>query len=128
RVAGLLAGPEERLEQRALRGAALEYERPVAAAPLVGAREARLHLLEVRQGVGGGPALHALVARPALVVHGVAALEDHPVDRARPAEDLAAGVVDAPAVHVRLGLGLVLPIGEPASARVRPRPQPVGGD
>ena len=121
RVAGLCARLEERLEQRARRRAALEHERAVAAAPLVRAREARLHLLEVRQAVGVVPVLHALVARPALVVQRVAALEDHPVDRARPAEHLAARVVDAPPVHARLGLGLVLPVVEAVADRDRQR-------
>ena len=120
-VAGLLDGLEERLEERARGRAALEHERAVAAAPLVGARQARLHLLEVRQAVGVVPRLHPGVARPALVVHRVAALEDHAVDAARAAEHLAAGVVDAPVVHVRLGLGLVLPVVEAAADRVGQR-------
>ena len=102
-VAGLLDGLEERVEQRARRRAALEHERPVAAAVLVGAGEARLHPLEVRQAVGVVPRLHARVGGPALVVERVPALEDHPVDAARAAEHLAAGVVDPAPVHVGSG-------------------------
>src|SRR5205823_14405262 len=61
------------------------------------------------------------LGRPLLVVERVAALEDHAVDRARAAEHLAARVVDAAAVHVRLGLGLVLPVVEAAADRERQR-------
>ena len=66
--------------------------------------------------------------RPALVVEGVAALEDHPVDRRRAAEDLAPGVVDAPAVHERLGLGSVAPVVERAADRERQRGRHVQED
>ncbi len=117
RVAGLPHGLEERLEQLARRRPALEHERPVAAPELVRAGEARLHLLEVRQAVGVGPRLHPRLARPALVVHRVPALEDHPVDRARPAEHLAAGVVDPAPAHRGLRLRLVLPVVEPVPDR-----------
>ena len=120
-VAGLLHRLEERAEQRIGRRAPLEHERTVAAAELVGAREARLHALEVRQAVRVRPVGQAGIGGPPLVVERVAALEDHPVDAARAAEHLAAGVVDAPAVHVRLGLRLVLPVVELAPDRERQR-------
>ena len=120
-VAGLLHRREERSEQRVGRGPALEHERPAAAAELVGAGEARLHALEVREAVRVRPRLHARIGGPALVVERVAALEDHPVDAARAAEHLAARVVDPPAVHVRLGLRLVLPVVEPPADRERQR-------
>ncbi len=94
RVAGLLHGLEERAEQRVGRRAALQHQRPAAAAPLVGAGQAGLHALEVGQAVRVAPALHALVGGPALVVQRVAPLEDHPVDAGRAAEHLAAGVED----------------------------------
>ena len=112
---------QERPEQRVGRRAALEHQRPVAAAPVVGAGQAGLHPLEVRQRVRVVPAGHPRVGGPALVVQGVAALEDHPVDAAGAAEHLAAGVVDAPAAHVRLGLGGVLPVVEAAADRVGQR-------
>ena len=83
--------------------------------------EAGLHALEVRQAVQVVPGLHARVGGPALVVHRVAALEDHPVDAAGAAEHLAAGVEDLAAVHVRLGVGLVLPVVEPVADRDRQR-------
>ena len=93
RVAGLLHRREERVEQRVLGRAALEHQRPVAAAPVVGAApRAGLHPLEVGQAVGVVPLLHPRLGGPALVVHRVAALEDHPVDARRAAEHLAAGV------------------------------------
>ncbi len=118
-VARLLAGREERGEERVGGRTALQHQRAVMAPPrIVGrGRQARLHLLEVGQAVGVVPGRHAGIGRPALVVERVAALEDLPVDARRAAEDLAAGVVDAPAVHERLGLGLVLPVVEPAADR-----------
>ena len=119
RVSRLLHRLEERLEQRARGGAALEHERAVAAAELVGAGEAALHPLEVREAVRVVPAAHPRVGAPALVVERVAALEDHPVDARRAAEHLAAGVVDPPPVHERLRLRLVLPVVEPVADRRR---------
>ena len=68
------------------------------------------------------------VGAPPLVVQRVAALEDHPVDAARAAEHLAAGVVDPPPVHVRLGLGLVLPVVEATADRERQRGRHVDED
>ena len=81
-------------------------------------REAILHPPEIRQAVGVRPRIHAGIGRPALEVERVAPLEDHPVDAAAAAEDLAPGVVDPPAVHERLRLRLVLPVVEAASDRV----------
>ncbi len=121
RVAGLLAGFEEGLDERVLRRAALEHEGAAAATPLVDAGQAVLHLLEVGQAVGVVPGLHALVGGPALVVERVAALEDHPVDAAAAAQHLAAGVVHPAAVHERLGLALVLPVVEAAADREHQR-------
>ena len=130
RVAGLLDGLEERVEERPLRRSALEHERAVVPAERIVrcGREAVLHALEVRQAVRVVPALHAGVRGPALVVQRVAALEDHPVDRARTAEHLAARVVHPPAAHVRLGLGLVLPVVEAAADRERERRRHVDED
>ncbi len=118
-VAGLLHGGEERIEQRVGGWASLEHQRPGVPAErilLVGG-QAVLHPLEVGQAVRVVPVGHAGVGRPALVVQRVAALEDHPVDAARPAQDLAPGVVDTPPVHVRLGLALVLPVVEAVADR-----------
>ena len=117
RVAGLDGRVEERREQRVVRGSALEHQRSVAAAPVVLAREAGLHLLEVGQAVEVVPLLHPRLGCPALVVERVAALEDHPVDRAGAAEHLAAGVEDPAVVEVRLRVGLVLPVVEPVADR-----------
>jgi len=47
----------------------------------------------------------------------MAALEDHGVDAAGTPDQLPAGVLQPPAVHVRLGLGLVAPVVEPAADR-----------
>ncbi len=126
REARLLGGLEEHPEERVGGRTALQQQRAVVAAPGVPGRpagvvEAGLHPLEVRQAVQVVPRLEAGVGRPALEVHRVAALEDHPVDRAAAAEDLAARVVDPPVVHVRLGIGLVLPVVEPVADRERQR-------
>ncbi len=120
RIAGLLRRLEERGEQRVRRRPALEAERAAVAAERVVrfGREAVLHPLEVGQAVGVVPGVHPGIGAPALVVERVAALEDHAVDAAAAAEDLAAGVVDAPAVHERLRLRLVLPVVEPAADRI----------
>ena len=122
-VARLLDGLEERVEERARGRAALQDERPVVAAIRVVGRgpEGGLEPLEVRQAVGVVPVGHARDRCPALVVERVAALEDHPVDRGRAAEHLAAGVVDAPAVHVGLGLRPVGPVVQRAADRERQR-------
>ena len=129
RVAGLHGRVEERVEQRVVGRAAFEHQRPVVpAVGRVGVGEAVLHPLEVRQAVGVVPRLHAGVGGPALVVERVAALEDHPVDRAATAEHLAAGVVHAAPVHVRLGLALVLPVVEAAADRERERGRHVDED
>ena len=130
RVAGLLHGVEERLEQRVGDRAPLEHERAVVAAVLVVGRggEAVLHPLEVRQAVGVVPRRHAGVGRPPLVVERVAALEDHPVDARRPPEHLAPRVVHAPPAQVRLGLGLVLPVVEAVADREHQRRRHVDED
>ncbi len=129
-VAGLLHGLEERAEQRAGRRTTLEHEWTRVSPVLVGSvgGEAALHALEVRQAVRVVPRLHARIRRPPLVVHRVAALEDHAVDAARSAEHLAAGVVDAPAPHVGLGLALVLPVVEAAADREGERRRHVDED
>ena len=116
-VAGLLHGGEERLEQRAGGGAPLEHQRPGVPAERIVCLggQAVLHPLEVRQAVCVVPVGHARVRRPALVVQRIAALEDHPVDAARPAQDLPPGVVDAPPVQVRLWLAFVFPVVEAAA-------------
>ena len=130
RVARLLDGLEERVEERPLRRPAFEHERSVVAAEGIvrRRRQAVLHPLEVRKAVRVVPGLHPVVGGPALVVHRVAALEDHPVDRARPAEHLPARVVDPAAAHVRLRLGLVLPVVEAAADRERERRRHVDED
>ncbi len=114
-VPRLLHRLEERIEQRAGSRAALQHERSgVAAVDVRWVRgQARLHPLEVGQAVGVVPRLHAGIGGPALVVHRVAALEDHAVDAAGASEHLAARVVDPSPVQVWLGLGAVPPVVEP---------------
>jgi len=120
-VAGLHGGSEPGPEERARRRPPLQTQRAAVTAPWIVdcGRRAVLHSLEIRQAPSVVPGLHPGVRGPAFVVERVAALEDHPVDAGAPAEDLAPGVVDPPAVHERLGLGLVLPVVEPAADRER---------
>ena len=80
-VAGLPRGLEERLAQRVGCIGPFEDQGPVVAPIVVAARQGGLHTFEVRQAVGVVPTLHARVGRPPLIVHRVAALEDHPIDR-----------------------------------------------
>ena len=123
RVARLLRRLQERAEQRVRGRPALEDERSAVAAELVVGLggQAVLHAHEVGQAVGVVPGGHPGVGRPPLVVQRVAPLEDHPVDAAGAAEHLAPGVRDPPAAHVRLRLGLVAPVVEPAAAGERQR-------
>ena len=129
-VARLLAGREEGLEQRVRGRTTFQDQRPVMAAPRIVGRggQAVLHLLEVRQAMGVVPCLHPGIGRPALVVEWVATLEDLAVDARRAAEDLAARVVDAPAVHERLGFRLVHPVVVAAADREGQRRRHVDED
>ena len=121
-VARLLRRLEEGAEERVGGRAPLQPQRSRPPAPGVRAdlpvgHDQRLHPLEVGQAVGVVPRLHPRVRGPPLVVHRVAALEDHPVDRGRPPEHLAAGVVDPTASHRRLRLRLVPPVVERVADR-----------
>ena len=128
-MTGLLRGAKQRSEQRVGDRAALEPLRaPVAAHGPGRADRAGLQPLEVRQAVRVVPLAHARVGTPALVVQGVAALEDHRVDAAGPADQLAARMLHASAVHVRLGLGLVAPVMKRATDRETQRPRHVDHD
>ena len=111
-VAGLLGGLEEGAEQGAGGRSALEHEGAVVTPErVVGRRrEAVLHAFEVGQAVGVVPGAHAGIRRPPFIVERVPALEDHAVDAAGAAQDLAAGVVDPAVVHERLGLRPVAPV------------------
>ena len=115
REARLLRGLEERLEQRVGDRAALEQLRAVVAAHRAGLADvAGLQPLEVGEAVRVVPGRHALFGTPPVVVRRVAALEDHRVDAARAAEQLAPRMRDAPAVQEGLRLGLVAPVVEAA--------------
>ena len=103
-----LRGLDRRLAQQRLvasvRGeqrAALAVHRVLLALPV-------LRLAEERQHVVPGPAAIAELA-PVVEILRLAAHIDHAVDRARPAEYAAAGIVDGAAVGARIGLGLEAP-------------------
>jgi hypothetical protein len=117
----LLDGGEERPKQRVGYRPALEHKGAAPPTEVIATGEAGLHPLEVGQAMGIIPCAHAGVSGPALIVERVAPLEDHAVDRARPTEDLAPGMVDPPPVHVRLRLRLVLPVIEAAPDGERER-------
>ncbi len=118
-ISGLRGRLEEGAEQGVGGGSPFNHQRPFTTAELVGPGQAGLHPLEVGETVGEVPGLHAGVGSPSLEVHRVAPLEDHPVDRRRSAQHLAAGVIDLAAIHERFGLGLVLPVVEAAADRER---------
>src|SRR5690606_21523934 len=94
RVACLLHSLEEGLEERIGARARFEMEWTCVAVVVAGARGAALGAFEVGEHVGIIPILHALVARPFFVIHGVAADVDHAIDAAGAAKQLAASVVD----------------------------------
>ncbi len=129
-ITGFLHRLEERAEQRVGGRSPFQFQRTAVSAVLIGplGGQAVLHLLEVGEAVRVVPRLHARVCRPAFEVQRVAALEDHPVDAARAAQHLAAGVVDLAAVHERLRLALVLPVVELAADRERQRRRHVDED
>ena len=114
-MSGLLDGLEERLEQWAGSRTPLQLEGALAAPPVVLAGQAGLHPLEVREAVRPVPLLATRRCRPAVEVHRVAPLEDHPVDGRRAAQDLAAGVVHPAATHLGFRFGLVHPVVEPVA-------------
>ena len=109
RIAAGLGGREPGVVERVFGPGEFGAERSFAAAPSVGAVFPGLAAAEIGQHVRIGPAARALL-RPAVVVAGIAARIGHDVDRGRAAQDLAAHRLDAPAVEVRLGIGLVAPV------------------
>src|SRR5262249_25940004 len=80
-----------------------------ASAEFVGAAVIALHALEDREHVLIAPAAIAEL-RPMVVVLGLAADEDHAVDRAGAAEHLTSGHVDVPAAGAFVRLGAVAPV------------------
>src|SRR5205085_9018158 len=81
-----------------------------AALVRLGPDEVRQHALPVPAAVAG--------RCPGVVILALAADVDEAVDRARAAERLAAGPVDAPAVHVGIGVGVVAPVDAVAPHRL----------
>ncbi len=88
---------------------ARDLDRAVGAAEVVRTALPGLQALEAREHVVEAPALVAL-GGPVVVVLGVAAHEEHPVDRARAAEHLAAGLRDPAPERVLLGRGVEAPV------------------
>ncbi|MCY1224890.1 hypothetical protein D9M72_370670 [compost metagenome] len=105
---------EEGLEQGVGGRAALQDQGSrVAAEVIVRIRRERVfHPVEVRQAVREIPGSHPLVGSPAFVVQRVSTLEDHAVDGARAAQDLAAGMGHPASPHMRLRIRLVAPVIE----------------
>ena len=111
-VASFLHRLEQGLEELGGSRAAGEVQRAIVATARIVwlSRSGGFHAVEVRQAVGEVPVLHARVLAPLLVVHRVTALVDHAIDGGGSAKDLAASMVDAAAVHLRLWIGLVHPV------------------
>ena len=94
-----------------------------AAEGVVALADALLGAPEIGQHVGIAPAPVAALG-PAIVVEALAAIVDMAVDRARPAERLAARRVDAPAAGPFAGFGGIKPVHR----RVRQRLHEAGRD
>ena len=109
RIAGLPARLDEGVVERIALGPCARRQRPVAAAIGVGAAAQTFGAAEIGQHVAIAPARRAFLL-PALEIERIAAHIDEAVDRGRAAEDLAARAVQAPAVQMRLGLGLIAPV------------------
>jgi hypothetical protein len=131
RHADLLRAVDEGLDQLVLRGNVRNLQRSAAAVEGVGAALVALGLDEVGQHVVVAPAGVAQRG-PMVVVLALAADVDEAVDRAGAAQRLAARPVDAPAVHVGVGVGLEAPVigGAPhrlavADGQVNPQ-RPIG--
>jgi hypothetical protein len=109
RHAGLLRAADEGFDELVLRRDVRHLQRPVAAVEGIAAALVAFGLDEVGQHVVVAPA--GVAERgPVVVVLALAADVDEAVDRARAAQRLAARPVDAPAVHVRVGVGLEAPV------------------
>jgi hypothetical protein len=121
-VACLTAGLDEGLEQRIGGRPSPDMQRSVGAAPAFLAADAAtlvrgFHALEIGQHVGKRPAGGTLV-RPVVEVLGMAAHENHAVDRRRPADYLAARGCQSPVAEIGFGLGGVAPVIDPHVHRV----------
>ena len=118
RIARLLRGLDERLAQRMRLADIGDGERPadavqrvLAALLVLGAAEVRQHIVEAPAGIAELP--------PMIVIRRLAAQIKQAVDRARPAQHLAARLDHLTVVELGLRLGLVEPV-HPASANSLP--------
>ena len=109
RIAHLLAGGEPRRVQRVAHRSIARHELAGIAAVPVATLLPALRALEIRQHVAVRPSLGPFL-RPPLEILGIAADIDETVDRRRAAQHLAAGGMQAPAVKMRLGLGVIEPV------------------
>ena len=116
REARLLAGPHECLVERVQTILHANRHRSFSAPIRVGATLAPLEPLVIGQHSSVRPAARAFL-HPALVVERIAAQKNGAVDRRRAAERLAARLVDAPVVEVRLSTRVEVPV-ETAVRRV----------
>ncbi len=109
RIARLLGGREPRRVQRVAHRSVARHELAGIAAVPVSALLAALRTFEIRQYVAVRPPLGAL-RRPPLEILRIAADVDKTVDGRGAAQHLAARGVQAPAVQMRLGLGVIEPV------------------
>ena len=109
RVAALLRRVEERVADRMGLGLVGDVERPADPVVLVRAPRLVLGTLEVREHVVEGPAPVPELG-PDVVVAGMPPDVEHPVDGARPPEDLAARDRDRPVPGLLVRLGMEEPV------------------
>src|SRR6185312_13179923 len=131
RQADLLGGFDDHLEQRHPTPWRVGHaQKPGAAAILIRAAVIALHALEDRQHVLIAPAAIAEL-RPVVIVLRLTADIDHAVDRARPAQHLAARHVDLAAAGALVRFGAVAPVDggivdHLGDADRHPRPEEIG--
>ena len=103
-------GRHERVVDIVLGRAPARLQRPVRAAIKAAAAGEALGALEIGQHVGIGPAAQPRRLRQAVVIEPMAAHVSHDVDRGRAAQHLAARVIDAALIDMRLRLAGIVPV------------------
>ena len=111
-VAGLLAGLDIGAEQRILVAAELRGDRAVRSPVGAGLALPMFQLAEIGQRIGIRP-FGQTILRPPVVIAAVSAHERHGVRGRRPADHLATGTFDAPAVGMRLRFAEIHPVMQP---------------
>ena len=124
RQPGLLSRPCDRVEDRPVQALPLDSPLTTLALPAgvetgggmkgIGTTVGILVLQEVREAVVPAPSrirTESVARAPAVVVTGLAAHIDHPVDAAAAAKHLATRIAQRAAVQAGLGVGFIHPVG-----------------